>query len=151
MTEIKTELLFTIALEVDVLNIGDTPYGSRRVGRFGSGSFKGSKLKGSVLPGGACWMLMRRDDVLEIEARITLETDDKQHIYMHWKGLRHGPRDVMDRLNRGENVDPATYYFRTTPYFETSSEKYGWLNRICSIATGSRKASGRSFEVFQVL
>src|SRR5690349_17947151 len=47
MTEIKTELLFTIALEVDVLNIGDTPYGSRRVGRFGSGSFKGSKLKGS--------------------------------------------------------------------------------------------------------
>jgi hypothetical protein len=104
-----------------------------------------------VLPGGGSWVILRRDDVLEIEVRITLETDDKQHIYMHWKGLRHGPREVMDLLNRGENVDPATYYFRTTPYFETGSEKYGWMNRICSIATGSRKANGRTLEVFQVL
>ena len=96
-------------------------------------------------------MLLRRDDVLEIEVRITLETDDKQQIYMSWKGFRHGPKEVIDRLNRGEIVDPETYYFRTTPYFETSSEKYGWMNRICSIATGSRKASGRTFEVFQVL
>jgi len=51
-----------------------------------------SRDKGRVLPGGACWMLMRRDDVLEIEARITLETDDKQQIYMTWKAFRHGPK-----------------------------------------------------------
>jgi Protein of unknown function (DUF3237) len=48
-------------------------------------------------------------------------------------------------------VDPETYYFRTTPYFETSSGKYSWLNRICSIAKGSRTASARTFQVFQVL
>jgi hypothetical protein len=74
-------------------------------------------------------MLMRGDDVLEIEARIALETDDKQQIYMMWKGFRHGPKEVIDRLNRGDTVDPETYYFRTTPFFETSSEKYGWMNR----------------------
>ena len=96
-------------------------------------------------------MLMRRDDVLEIEVRLTLETDDKQQICMTWKGFRHGPKEVIDRLNRGETVDPGTYYFRTTPYFETSSEKYDWMNRICSIATGSRAAGGRTFHVFQVL
>jgi hypothetical protein len=151
MPEIKTEFLFSITLEVEVSNLGDTPYGSRRVGRFAAGSFEGPKLKGTVLPGGACWMLMRADDVLEIEARITPETDDKQQIYMMWKGFRHGPQGIIDRLNRGDTVDPETYYFRTTPYFETSSEKYGWLNRICSIATGSRKAGRRRFEVFQVL
>jgi Protein of unknown function (DUF3237) len=149
--EISTEFLFTIALEVKVSNLGNTPYGSRRVGQFGAGSFEGPNLKGKVLPGGACWMLMRRDDVLEIEARITLETDDHQQIYMTWKGFRHGPKEVIDRLNRDETVEPETYYFRITPYFETSSEKYGWMNRICSIATGSRKAGGRTFEVFQVL
>jgi hypothetical protein len=55
MLEIKTEFLFTLALEVEVLDLGNTPYGSRRVGRFGGGSFEGPKLKGSVLPGGACW------------------------------------------------------------------------------------------------
>jgi hypothetical protein len=151
MSEIKTEFLFTITLEFDIHILGDTPYGIRRIGRLITGSFEGPKLKGSVLPGGGSWSILRRDDVLEIEVRITLETDDKQHIYMHWKGLRHGPREVIDRLNRGENVDPATYYFRTTPYFETSSKKYDWMNRICSIAAGSRKVNERTLEVFQVL
>ena len=65
-----------------------------------------------MLPGGGGWMLLRRDDVLEIDVRLTLGTDDKQHIYMSWKGFRHGPKEVIDRLNRGEDVDPKTYYFR---------------------------------------
>jgi hypothetical protein len=80
-------------------------------------------------------VILRRDDALEIEVRIILETNDKQHIYMHWKGLRDRPREAMDLLNRGENVDPATYYFRATPYFETSSEMYGWMNRSYLIAS----------------
>ena len=151
MPEIKTEFLFTIALEVEVSNLGDTPYGSRRIFRLNTGSFEGPKLKGMVLPGGGGWSLMRRDDVLEFETRLTLETDDKAQIYMSWKGLRHGPKEVIDRLNRGESVDPGTYYFRGTPYFETGSEKYAWMNRICSIASGSRTASGRTLQVFQVL
>jgi hypothetical protein len=138
MPGITTEFLFEIALEVPVLALGETPYGERRVARFEGGSFEGPKLRGSVLPGGGGWMLLRRDGVLDIEVRIVLETNDKQMIYMHWKGFRHGPKQVIDRLNRGEVVDPSSYYFRTTPYFETSSEKYSWLNRICSVATGSR-------------
>jgi hypothetical protein len=151
MPGIRTEFMFTISLEVEVFDLGDTPYGRRRIARFGTGSFKGPKLNGIVLPGGGGWMLVRRDDVLEIDVRITLETDDKQLIYMSWKGFRHGPKEVIDRLNCGEVVDPATYYFRTTPYFETNSERYGWMNRICSIATGSRTAGKRAFDVYQVL
>ncbi|WP_375143918.1 DUF3237 family protein [Bradyrhizobium sp. Ash2021] len=51
----------------------------------------------------------------------------------------------------GSIVDPGAYYFRTTPYFETSSEKYRWMNRICSIASGSLSANARTLDVFQVL
>ena len=109
MPEIKTEFLFTIAFEVQVFNLGDTPQGGRRIVRLGTGSFEGPKLKGTVLPGGGGWSLMRRDDVLEIGGHgLALETDDKQHIYMTWKGFRHGPKEVIDRLNRGETVDPET-------------------------------------------
>jgi hypothetical protein len=72
---------------------------------------------------------------MEVDVRLILETDDNHKICMAWKGLRHGPKEVMDRLYRGEIVDPGAYYFRATPYFETSSEKCGWLNRICSIAS----------------
>jgi len=151
MTEIKTEFLFTMALEFEVSILGNTPYGVRRIARLSTGNFKGPKLKGAVLPGGGGWMLLRLDDVLEIEVRLTLETEDKQQIYMNWMGLRHGPKEVIDRLYRGETADPTSYYFRTTPYFETSSEKYSWLNRICSIGTGSLAASERTLHVFQVL
>jgi len=150
MPGIATEFLFTIALDVPVLALGDTPYGGRRIARVTGGNFDGPKLRGAVLPGGG-WILLRRDGVLDIEVRIVLETDDKQMIYMHWKGYRHGPKEVIDRLNRGEDVDPASYYFRTTPYFETSSEKYSWLNRICAIATGSRVGDRRGFQVYEVL
>src|SRR5258705_11266449 len=80
MHGIKTEFLFTIALEVEVFNLGDTPYGSRRIFRFDSGSFEGPKLKGTVLPGGG-WSLMRHDGVLEFDTRLTLDTDDKKQIY----------------------------------------------------------------------
>ena len=151
MPEIKTEFLFTIALEVQVFSLGNTPYGGRRIFRFDTGSFEGPTLKGRVLPGGGGWSLVRRDNVLEIEVGLILDTDDKEQIYMTWKGLRHGPKEVIDRLNRGETVDPASYYFPATPYFETSSEKYGWMNRVCSIATGSRTVNGRTLQVFQVL
>ena len=151
MPEINTEFLFTIALEIQVSSLGDTPYGSRRIFHFDAGSFEGPKLKGTVLQGSTGWTLVRRDGVLEINVRLTLETDDKQQIHMTWKGLRHGPKEVIERLNHGESVDPGSYYFRTTPYFETSSEKYGWMNRICAIATGSLGANGRMLDVFQVL
>jgi hypothetical protein len=130
--------------------LGETPYGERRVARVEGGSFEGPKLRGIVLPGGGGWMVLRRD-VLVIEVRIVLETEDKQMIYKHWKGFRHGPKEVIDRLNRGEAIDPSSYYFRTTPYFETSSENYSWLNRICSIATGFRVGDRRGFDVYQVL
>jgi hypothetical protein len=152
VAEIKTEFLFKISLEVPpVLNLGDTPYGGRRIAQVVAGTFEGPKLSGRTLPGGGDWLLLRHDGVLQLDVRLTLETEDKQLIYMTYKGFRHGPKDVIDRLNKGESVDPGLYYFRATPYFETSSEKYGWMNRICCIATGARSATGPSYHVFQVL
>ena len=151
MAEIKTEFLFTITLAVPPpLDLGATPYGSRRIASVSGGSFEGPRLKGRVLPGGGDWLLLRRDGILQLDVRLTLETDDGQYIYMTYKGFRHGPEDVIERLNRGEPVDPSLYYFRATPYFETSSEKYGWMNGVCCIATGSRSATGPTYQVYQV-
>ena len=70
---------------------------------------------------------------------------------MTYRGVRHGPPAVMDRLNRGEKVDPSEYYFRTAPVFETASATYGWLNRIVAVATGYRLPEGPVYHVFEVL
>jgi Protein of unknown function (DUF3237) len=151
MSDIKTEFLFGMTLDLEISILGDTPLGIRRIARLNSGRFEGPRLSGTVLPGGGGWMLVRRDDVLEIDMRVTLDTTDRQQIYMHWRGLRHGPKDVIARLASAENVDPAAYYFRTTPYFETSSDRYSWLNRICAIGTGSVAANERILNVYEVL
>jgi hypothetical protein len=151
MPEITTELLFKVTLDVPPpLDIGETPYGRRRIARVVGGAFEGPKIKGRVLDGGGDWLLLRRDGVLQLDVRLALETDDKHHIYMTYRGYRHGPADVIDRLNKGEAVDPSLYYFRSTPYFETGSDKYAWLNRICCVATGARLTSGPVYHVFQV-
>src|SRR5437016_13905554 len=98
--------------------LGSVPHGTRVIAPITSGSFEGPRLRGKVLPGGGDWTLLRSDGVLELELRITLETDDGALIYMTSFGLRHGPPEILAALARGESVDRPTYYFRTAPTFE---------------------------------
>jgi len=102
MPEIHTEFLFTIELDFEFSVLGDTPYGVRRIARLKSGKFDGPKLKGTILPGGGAWTLVRRDDVLDIEVRLLLETSDKHQIYMHWGATPVRSRPFSDLANRRE-------------------------------------------------
>jgi hypothetical protein len=150
---IQTRHLFTLTAQVpSIVDLGATPNGHRRIATVTGGRFDGDRLRGTILaaPGGD-WLLLRPDGATVLDVRLTLETDDQQLIYMTYRGLRHGPAAVMAQLGRGEAVDPASYYFRTTPVFETSAPRYDWLNRIISVATGRREAAGPIYEVFEVL
>ena len=130
--------------------LGETPHGRRRVIAITGGSFRGEKLSGRVLAGGADWQVIRADGVAELEARYTLETSDDALIYVRNFGYRHGPADVLARLAAGEAVDPSLYYMRTTPRFETGAERYRWLNRLICVATGARRAASVELELFEV-
>ena len=152
MREIKTELLFQITLDVlRISDLGNTPFGHRRIIEIAGGSFEGPKMRGRAMPGGGDWLLIRPDGGVQMDVRLILETDDEHLIYMNYRGIRHGPEEVIARLNAGDEVDPSEYYFRIAPFFETSSETYGWLNRIICVATGHRKPSGPVYSVFEVL
>lgn len=152
MTEIRTAPLFTITLSVGkVQNLGKTPFGERRIAPVLGGRFEGPKLKGMVEEGGSDWLLVRPDGTTQLNVRLTLKTDDGHLIGMTYRGYRHGPAAVIERLSRGETVDPSQYYFRTAPFFETASDKYGWLNRIVAVATGHRPPEGPVYHVFEVL
>jgi len=152
MSEIRTEPLFQIAITVpEIQEVGDTPLGRRRVALVTGGTFEGERLKGKVLGGGGDWLLLRRDGVLNLDVRLNLETDDGAVIYMTYRGYRHGPEEVIARVNRGEDVDPAEYYFRTAPTFETADQRYAWLNSVVCVATGRRTPDGPVYDVFEVL
>jgi hypothetical protein len=152
MPEIRTTHLFTMTLILaEIQMLGTTPLGDRRVAVIEGGSFEGPKLEGTVLQGGTDWLINRPDGTLHLDVRLTLKTDDGHLIGMSYHGYRYGPAAVMDRLNRGEKVDPSEYYFRTAPFFETASEKYDWLNRVVAVTTGHRMPSGPVHDVFEVL
>ena len=115
------------------------------------GDFEGPRLRGRVLSGGGDWLLLRDDGVLELDLRITLETDDHALIHMTFQGLRHGPPDVIAALSRGEVVDPARYYFRTLPRFETSTDRYADLNRIIAVGVGEVRSDGAIHRIDEIL
>ena len=131
--------------------LGDTPLGRRRVIPILGGRFAGERLCGRVLAGGADWQLVRADGVAELDARYGLRTEDGALIYVRNKGYRHGPAEVIKRLAAGEAVDPALYYMRTTPRFETADARYAWLNGIVCVATGARRPAAVELEVFEIL
>lgn len=131
--------------------IGATPVGDRRVGLVEGGTFEGERLRGTILPGGADWIIARPDGATALDVRLVLQTQDDATIGLTYRGLRHGPKDVMERVARGERVEPGSYYFRTVGSFETAAPQYEWLNRIWAIGTGERPPEGPVYDVFEVL
>ncbi len=131
--------------------IGAVPHGTRVIAPIASGQFEGPRLRGKVLPGSGDWTLLRGDGVLELDLRVTLETDDGALIHMRSFGLRHGPPEVIAAIGRGEKVDPSTYYFRTTPRFETGHQKYAFLNRLLAVASGDRRPEGPIYTIDEIL
>lgn len=143
--------IFTVRADLaNILDVGTTPAGHRRVVNILSGSVTGPRLTGKVLTGGADWQLVRPDGALDIEARYTVQADDGALIQVHSSGLRHGPPDVIAKVVRGEPVDPGLYYFRTLMRFETAAPAHDWLNRILAIAFGARLDSAVELKVHEV-
>ena len=65
--------------------------------------------------------------------------------------LRHGPPEVIAAIARGETVDPARYYFRTTPRFETAHPTYAFLNHIIAVARADRRVEGPIYAIHELL
>ena len=94
LPDLRGEHLFTAKFEVATPTIlENTPYGTRIIAGITGGSFEGPKLKGTVAPiPGGDWILIRNDGVWQMDVRITLVTDDDHHIFMTYRGIRHGTR-----------------------------------------------------------
>jgi hypothetical protein len=152
LRSVRTRPLFVMRLEVRKLQIvGATPGGVRRIGVVPGGSFEGERLSGEVLEGGADWQTVRTDSATTLNVRLVLKTRDDALIGMTYQGLRHGPSEVMARLDKGEAVDPASYYFRINPLFETAAATYDWINRIVAVGIGHRRADGPIYSIFEML
>ena len=119
-------------------DIGAGPHGRRITFPITGGSFEGERLRGKVLPGGDDWTLKQSDGVIELDLRVTLQTDDGALIHMTFAGLR-------------DDGAPGAPYFRTTPRFEAAEPKYSFLNRLLAVGTGEIGADGPIHVIEEIL
>jgi hypothetical protein len=106
--------------------------------------------EGVVLSGGADWQQIEIDGTLEIDARYVLQLS-KGLVEVESRGLRAGPPEVMERLARGEAVDPSLYYFRTSMRFRTAAPELAGLNHMLAISVGERLPDAVRLTVFEVI
>ncbi|MCC4251291.1 MAG: DUF3237 domain-containing protein [Pseudomonadota bacterium] len=123
----------------------------KRVIPITGGTVEGPRLQGRVLPGGADWQSIRADGTADILARYTLEAQDGTLISVTNPGYRHGPPEVLARIAAGQVVDPALYYFRTTPRFDVESDSvHGWLGRTVFLCTAGRYSDHVRLDIFAI-
>ena len=151
--EPKLELLarFEVALSAPPFELGETSaLGRRRIIPITGGRFEGPLLSGEILNNGADWQVVTGEGVALIDTRYLLRLSDGALCYLQTQGYRHGPADVIAALARGEDVDPARYYFRVALKFETASKTFAWLNHTLGVGSAMRRASAVVYDAYAV-
>ena len=149
---LQTRYVFTITAQIgSVTSAGDIGTGVRRIIPITGGEVKGEEVNGRICALGADFQIIRPNELIELEAKYAFVTDDGAVIYVENRGIRFGPVELLQKLKRGEPVDPKLIYFRTVPRFETGSEKYRWLMQSLFIGSAARHADRVVVDVHQVL
>lgn len=137
-------------LVAEPIDIGPTPEGHRRIIPITGGSVAGPRLAGRVLAGGADFQTLHTPELTGLDARYAVETDDGAIISVDNAALRAGNRAALERLARGEAVDPVEVYFRCAPRLRTSSPRWDWVNRTVFVGSGERYPDRVVVHVFAV-
>lgn len=95
--------------------------------------------------------MVRPDGCTEIDARFSLQLPNGGSIYVQDKGRYFAHPEIMNALAKGESVDPAQYYCRTTTTFETDSPRWSWLNKIVAVGSGGRQGSTVKMNFYRVV
>jgi hypothetical protein len=130
---LKSQFLFEMEAELEPPeDIGD-----RQIYIAKSGVIRGPRINATLLPGGGDWAKRRPDGSTMLDVRGTMKTDDGALIYTWYRGII-APKD-------------GGMYFRTTPYFETKSEKYAWLNHVVAVGVFKPVPGKVAYNVFEIL
>ena len=132
--------LCTFEATLDGLHlIGDGPAGARTVAEVSGGTMRGDRLNGSVKGSAAAdWMLTSKDGVATLDVRVVVETDDGALIYVTYEG----------RADWSEG--PGTQPIYIAPKFETSDERYAWLNAVQAVGKGQLGRGTVTYEIAEV-
>ncbi|WP_345214474.1 DUF3237 domain-containing protein [Georgenia halophila] len=153
MTPTPPALTFLATVSVRVekpVEVGPSVDGHRRIIPIAGGTVEGPELRGTVLPGGADFQILRTESLTELRAEYAIEADDGERIYVRNHGIRSGDPEDVARLVRGQPVDPGRIYFRCTPLLEPTGERWAWLRSRLTVGTGERHPDEVRLHIFVV-
>lgn len=149
---LKSEFLFRLALSAGAPQMaGTATNGELRIIPVTGGTAEGPRFTGELVPGTAAdWLRVFPDGTAHMDVRLTLKSTSGAIVYMHYSGVRHGPAEVLARMNSGQPTDPSEYYFRTAIRFETGSPEFAWMNKVIAVGIGQRPPSGPTYDVYAI-
>ncbi len=141
----------TLTVTLDpIREMGSGRAGARRIIPIVGGTVTGPRLSGRILNVGADWQTIFADGLAELDTRYAMETDDGATIEIVNYGYRHGPKEVLEAVARGEPVDPASYYMRTHARLETGDARYDWVNRTLFVGVGARNQASVQVDLYAI-
>ena len=115
--------------------IGPVPEGLRVNVPVTGGEVTGPKVFGTLTSLGGDWITVRRDGVLMLDVRATIETQDGALIYLTYNGISDLGETGYDQFTTASR--PAQGMpIRISPRFHTSHPNYIWLNRLHCLGVG---------------
>lgn len=138
----KPTLSHFVTVRVDVgeaVDIGETIEGKRRIIPIQGGNAVGDGWRGKVLDLGADFQLYPSSQVTYLKAMYVIEADTGTRLFVTNEAIRAGTPEMLDRLARGENIDPSLIYFRCTPRITAPVDSdFSWVNSRLFVGAGVR-------------
>ena len=146
--EIKADLIFE--LTADLIR-PPVLAGMKIIYPVTGGTFTG-KINGNVLPIGGDFATFINPTTLKLDVRLVLQTEDSATIYCTYTGFLNTDAETYKLIKAGKGflIDPAKYYFRTNPIFETNSPKYDWLNYTITVGFGTITPTGVTYKIYAI-
>ena len=151
LTELAVEHLCDFSVDLEPAQVIATPVGTRMTFIARGGRVQGPRLRGEILPGGGDWMMVGADQIGRVDVRATVRTEDDALIHCESRGVIKIAADGLERLTRGERLPFEETYVRTTPKFETSDERYTWLNELVIVGHNELSQDHIDYRMYTVL
>jgi hypothetical protein len=151
LSDLPVEHLFDLSVDLEPARVIPTALGTRMTFVARGGRADGPRLKGTILPGSADWMVAGTDGFGRADIRAMIRTDDDALIYYAGLGVIKIPANGLERLAAGERLPFDETYVRIAPRFETTDERYAWLSETVAISYNELSTEQIDYRVYKVL